>query len=190
MKKILIILFVTVAGLTVSAQDRNDKDYYYYDGIENRNGYNISPAQRQEIINIKKGIGRRYAAIGKDRSLSGYEKGQKKRELSLQIRKEIHDVLNSEQRGNWDKEHSSSSNTSFKEYNKNVDKIEREIDAIERKIDDMEDAYDRKIDAVEDDYRLPKAERKARKADLKAEKKAEKRRLKNEKQRLKDSRYY
>lgn len=177
-------------NLSISAQDRDDKDYYYYDGIENRNDYNISPSQRQQIIQIKKGIGRRYAAIGKDRSLSGYEKGQKKRELSRQIRREIYDVLNSDQRTNWDKSHSSTSTGSFNKFNQDADRIERNIDDLERRIDDMEDAYDRKIDAVENDYTLSKAERKYRKQQLKDEKKAKKREMKNEKQRLKDSRYY
>lgn len=190
MKKILIVLFMAAFCISVGAQDRNDKDFYYYDGIENNNSYNITPQQRQQIIQIKKGIGRRYAAIGRDRSLSGYEKGQKKRELSLQIRKEIYDVLNSDQRKNWDKNHSYDSKTSFKDYNKNVDNIEREIDAIDRKIDRMEDEYDRKIDAVENDRSLSKADMKYKKQALKDEKKAKKREMKAERQKLKDSRYY
>lgn len=192
MKKILALILIATFSLSISAQDKNDKDFYYYDGIENRSDYNISSSQRQQIIQIKKGIGRRYAAIGKDRSLSGYEKGQKKRELSKQIRKEIYDVLNSDQRSNWDKSRSSSSASvgSFNKFNQDVDRIERNIDDLERRIDDMEDAYDRRIDAVENDYTLSKSERKYRKQQLKDEKNAKKREMKNEKQRLKDSRYY
>lgn len=190
MKKILIALFITAFAVSMNAQDRDDKDYYYYNGIENNKLYNITPAQKQQIIQIKKGIGRRYAEIGRDRSLSGYQKGQKKRELSLQIRKEIYEILNSDQRINWDKNHPSNSKTSFKDYNTNVDNIEREIDAIDKRIDQMEDDYERRIDAVEDDYSLSKADRKYKKQALKDEMKAKKREMKAERQKLKDSRFY
>ena len=189
MKKTLVLLLVSLISLTTYAQEADDKDYYYYDGIENNKSMGITASQRKQIIEIKKGIGRRYAAIGRDRSLMGYEKGQKKRELSIQIRKEIYDVLNSDQRTNWDKNIKNSSE-SFTDFNKRYNKIERDIDAIEDHIDDLEDEYDRKIKAVERDGSLSKAERKYKKQSLKDQFKAEKRKLKGEKQNLKDSRVY
>lgn len=189
MNKTLILLLISIVSLTASAQHSSDKDYYYYDGIENHKDMGISAEQRRKIIEIKKGIGRRYAAIGRDRSLMGYEKGQKKRELSVQIRKEIYDVLNSNQRTDWDKSRSNSSE-SFTEFNKRHDKIEDNIDAIEDRIDDLEDEYEKRIKAVERDGSLSKAERKYKKESLKDQFKVEKKRLKREKEALKDSRYY
>lgn len=181
-----------VAALTVNAQDYDYyNDYHYYDGIEYNNGYGITPDQRNRIISIKKNAGYRFAAIGKDRSLSGREKGERKRALSIQIRREINDILNENQRRDWDSRTSSPSSSSYSSSsgytnNASLTDIENRIRAIEYQIKKEEREYDRRADEIDDNYLLPKEERKAQKRKLKNDWKYRKQELKDEKQRLKD----
>ena len=182
MKKALFILFAILVSYTGYAQDAKDT---YYDGIEYSKDLGITADQKRRIIAIKKTIGRRHAEIGKS-GLRGYEKGEAHRKLNMQIRKEINDILNENQRENWQKK---SPYTSYDKYEKYSD-VECQIDALEDKIDDMEDYYDRKIDALEDDYTMSKADRKYKKKQLKAERDAKKSEMKRQIKTLKNSRGY
>ena len=183
--KLLLLFTGLLLSFGLMAQSYNDN---YYDGIGNYGGVSITSKQREQIIQIKKNIGRRHAAIGKS-GLRGQAKGQAHRDLNMEIRKEIRAVLNSDQNTDWDKYRNGSSSTSSNS-SANAGYYYRggnsEIDAIEDKIDALENEYDRRIDAVEDDYSLPKSERKYRKQMLKDEMKSKKRELKREKQLLKD----
>lgn len=182
MKKILIAFLTTIISISAYSQNYKDNDYYYYDGVEKYQGFTITREQKNKIIAIKKSIGKRHAAIGRDSSLRGQAKGEAHRKLNQQIRKEIHDILDSSQRTEWD-------NYRKRSWTDESNSIERKLDAIEDKIDDLEDYYDDLIDQVEDDKSLSKAERKARKNDLKKEFNIKKEELKKEKEVLKSSRY-
>lgn len=195
MKQVFLIMTFVIAALTVNAQDYDYyNDYHYYDGIEYNNSYGITSDQRSRIIAIKKNAGYRFAAIGKDRSLSGREKGERKRALSMQIRREINDILNENQRRDWDNRVSSSNSSSSSSYanstgytnSASLTDIENRIRAIEYQIKKEEREYDRRADEIDDNYLLPKEERKAQKRKLKNEWKYRKQELKDEKQRLKD----
>lgn len=192
MKQFILTMTFLVAALTVNAQDYDYyNDYHYYDGIEYNNGYGITPDQRNRIISIKKNAGYRFAAIGKDRSLSGREKGERKRALSMQIRREINDILNENQRRDWDSRTSGPSSSSYSSSsgytnNASLTDIENRIRAIEYQIKKEEREYDRRADEIDDNYLLPKEERKAQKRKLKNDWKYRKQELKDEKQRLKD----
>lgn len=182
MKKIFILFLTAIISISAYSQNYKDNDYYYYDGVENYQGFTITREQKNKIISIKKNIGRRHAAIGKNSSLRGQAKGEAHRKLNQQIRKEIYDILDSSQRVKWDDYRS-------KSWTDENNSMERKLDAIENKIDDLEDYYDDLIDKVEDDKRLSKAERKERKNSLKKEFKAKKAVLEKEKEVLKNSRY-
>ena len=184
MRKILVLLIISLISLITQAQDYKDSDYYYYDGIENHNAIGISSEQKSKIISIKKSISKRHAAIGES-GLRGNEKGQAHRKLNREIRKEIDDILNSDQRIRWEKGRSSVHTERYSREYAN----EKEIDRLEDKIDDLEDYYEDLIDDIEDDKNLPKSVRKARKIELEAEMKAKKRELKRAKEILKDSKY-
>lgn len=179
MKKILVLLLICISSTAALAQDYKDSDYYYYDGVENYKGFTISSEQKSKIISIKKSIGKRHAAIGRDSSIRGAAKGAAHRKLNQQIRKEIDDILDASQRNKWE-DYRTSNNLWKNKWEKN-DRIERRKDAIEDKIDDLEDYYDDLIDAVEDDTRLSKSERKARKNALKQELKIKKKELERQK---------
>lgn len=183
MKRVFILVLISIITCTAYSQDYKDSDYYYYDGLENYKGFSITSDQKSKIISIKKNIGRRHAAIGRDSSIRGAAKGEAHRKLNRQIRQEIYDVLDSSQRGKWDTYRGSRT-----DWHSN-DRIERKIDNIEDQIDDLEDYYEKLIDQVEDNKSLPKDVRKARKNALKAELKSKKRDLKRQKETLKDSRY-
>lgn len=177
MKRILLILFTILISYAGYAQNAKDT---YYDGIESSKELAITPEQRSKIIAIKKTIGRRHAQIGKS-GLKGTEKSEAHRQLNMQIRKEINDILNESQRESWQKK----SNYSYEKYND----IERRIEVLEDKIDELEDYYDKKIDSVEDDYTLSKADRKSKKKQLKAERDAKIEELKKQIKALKYSRF-
>lgn len=184
MKKTLFTLLICFISISIFSQDYKDTDYYYYDGIEDINEIEISPSQKKAIIDIKKGIGKRHQQIGRDRSLSGYEKGQAHRKLNQQIRKEIDDILDSKQRTNWHKRKKNwdyKSSDSYRKWHRNNKRIE----AIEDQIDDIEDYYDDLIDEIEDDESIPKAERKALEKALEREMDAKIKELKRQKKALK-----
>lgn len=194
MKQFILTMAFVIASLTANAQDQNHdyyNDYHYYDGIEYNNAYGITPDQRNRIIAIKKNAGYRFAAIGKDRSLSGREKGERKRALSMEIRREINNILNENQRRDWDSRTSNPSSSSYSSSsgytnNASLTDIENRIRAIEYQIKKEEREYDRKADEIDDNYLIPKEERKAQKRKLKNDWKYRKQELKDEQQRLKD----
>lgn len=188
MKQVFLIMTFVIAALTVNAQDADYyKDYHYYDGIEYNNTYGITADQRSRIAEIKRNAGYRFAEIGRDRTISGREKGERKRALSLQIRKEISDILDENQKQSWDNHVSNRTTSNSPSTSRStLTDIENHIRAIERQIDKEEREYDRRADEIDDNYMLSKDERKAQKRRLKNEWKDRKQQLKDEKQRLKD----
>lgn len=176
MKKILTTLLFGLFIFTATAQDDNNYNDIYR-GIEKaENVLDLSQDQISKIKKLNREYAEKFKAIGKDRSLSGYEKGQKKRALAFQKRKDIDKILNKSQINQW------------------KSKYDRDDfdDIISDKYDDMldrlEDKYDDMIDRIEDNDRLSKSEKKARIKELKRQYKNEKEKLK-EKERQAKSRY-
>ena len=189
MKKILVFLLLCFTCIATYSQNYRDSDYYYYENIENSKEYGISAGQKAKIIEIKKSIGLRHAAIGKDRSIRGAAKGEAHRKLNKQIRKEIDEVLNISQRGKWHDDRTKDNKWKDDYYGWDDNrKIKKQLDALDDKIDDIEDHYEDKIDKVEDDKSLTKTERKALIKSLKQEMKAKKEELKDQKEKLKKER--
>lgn len=79
MKKLLFILLACVSFSNIYAQSNKDSYDTYYRGIENSNQIELKKEQVSKIKKIKREYGQKFAAIGKNRSLSGYEKGKQKR---------------------------------------------------------------------------------------------------------------
>lgn len=111
----------------------------------------LTPKQVSEIKDLKRQLRAEMQAIGRDSRLSGYEKGQKKRAVSIKYQKKINTIT-----GN--KNH-------YDQYTE---------DRHERK-------YEKKLDALERRSDLTEEQRKTRKKALKADYKAEKARYKNSK---------
>lgn len=111
----------------------------------------LTPKQVREIKDLKRQLRAEMQAIGRDSRLSGYEKGEKKRAVSIKYQKKINTIT-----GN--KNH-------YDQYTE---------DRHERK-------YEKKLDALERRSNLTEEQRKTRKKALKADYKAEKARYKNSK---------
>ncbi len=122
-----------------------------YDRTDQNGSGDLSPEQVREIKDLKRQLRAEMQAIGRDSRLSGYEKGQKKRAVSIKYQKKINTIT-----GN--KNH-------YDQYTE---------DRHERK-------YEKKLDALERRSDLTEEQRKTRKKALKADYKAEKARYKNSK---------
>ena len=168
MKKTLLLLLVSIFTFSVYAQDSNES--LYYQNIESSKDLGLTADQVARIKKLKKEVGPKFAAIGKDRTLSGYEKGQKKRALAEKHRAEIRAILTENQAQTWEQKYGTSSVK---------DIISDSYDA---KLDRLEDRYDAEKKAIERNDALSKDERKARIKVLKETYKAEKKALKSQKQ--------
>lgn len=174
MKKILLTLLFSITVMTLSAQDEFKG---IYDGIENaKNVLNLSGDQISKIKRINREYADKFRAIGKDRSLIGYAKGQRKKALALEKQQQIDKILNQNQINIWKEKYG---NSDLK------DTIE---DKYEDKLNKLEDKYDKLIDDIEDNDRLSKEQKKAQTKELKRKYKAEKEKLKQERE--KSESYY
>lgn len=175
MKKTLLILLVGIVTISASAQTTQDETPYK--GIESYRDLNLSTEQINKIKKLKREAGLEFAAIGKDRSLLGYEKGQRKRERAQKLRADIEEVLTKEQRSNWEKKHG--------EYTSLNDIKDKISDNFEKQSDVLETKYKADVKAVENNLTLSKEEIKAQKKSLKDNYKAEKKSLKEKRNRAK-----
>jgi len=177
MKRILLLLIISVFALGAYSQQPDVESYYR--GIESYKDLHLSSDQIARIKKLKREKGPRFAAIGRDRSLSGYEKGQRKRELAMKYRQEIRSILTENQSDMWENRYGKwSSEYSMKDVVS--DDFDDALDALERK-------YDAEEDAIENNYHLSKDQRKAQKKALKASYKAEKEALKARKKAAKNN---
>lgn len=164
MKKLLLIIaLASVSTLYASAQKASHNEGYQK--IQNEIG--LSTDQVSKIKQINREYGRKFEAIGKDRSIPGYEKGQRKRALARQKQEEIRKILGSNQIEKWESK-----------YHGNYDNRDILKDDIDEKIDRLEDRYEAQIDAIDDNPHLSKSEKKYQIKKLKDEFKAEKAKLK------------
>ena len=171
MKKYVVgLAFLMVTTLYAQQGQRNQQNSVDISELVDRSEtYGISLEQKEKLIARKRTIGREYAAINRDRSLSGYEKGLKKRKLSEQIRSDIRSILNDDQYQKWEY------------YQAKHDSHEVKKDALEEKIDRLEKEYEQDIKQIERQYKNDKYT-------LKREKNKRKSRYKTERQKLKDQR--
>ena len=136
--------------------------------IEQPEYFGISNTQKNKIISLKKKAGRDFESIGRNRNLTGYEKGAKKREVSLKLQNDVTSVLNGTQRNQWT------------EFYKKTDAQKR---AIDKQIDQLEDEYDADIKTIERKYSSDKTLMKSKKEERKTRYKKEKDLLKDSKNR-------
>ena len=170
----IFILSLAFLGLCLVGRAQDDNPY---EGLETSKNLSLSQKQISKIKELNKGIGKQFAAIGKDRSLTGREKGEKKRELALKHKQDIMNVLNPEQLAVWESK-----------YNKHNSGIKDNLtDALDDKLDALEKEYERAKKAIEKNESLSKYEKNARKDALKAKYTADKERLKEEKTNITNS---
>lgn len=169
MKRTILLSLFSVFTLLISAQSA---DHDYYKGLEHCSDLNLSADQVAKIRQLKREVGPKFAAIGKDRTLSGYEKGQKKRELALQHKAEIRKILTQDQINTWEAKHGKMSEG---EGIKNIIS-----DSYDAKLDALEDRYDADKKAIEKNRSLSKKERKEQLKSLKGTYKTEKESLKKQ----------
>lgn len=145
MKRILLLgaLLMCLQTNAQSSKKENVSDYEKSSSelLDRSEYYGLSPDQKNKIIERKKTIGWEYAAIGRDRSLNGREKGQKKRALSESFRNDINAILNESQITKWN------SQSTYK-YHQNIAK-----EKIEYKLEVLELEYDKDIKLIEHQYK-------------------------------------
>lgn len=173
MKKTLLLLLVSILTMSVYSQSYDSDVESYYKGIESYQDLHLTQEQIAKIKKLKREKGPKFAAIGKDRSLSGYEKGQRKRELAYKYRAEMQSILNASQVNIWEKRYGKlTPEQSMKDAIS--DDYEIRLDALERK-------YEADKETIEQNRQLDKSERKIKEKELKNAYKAEKERLKAQK---------
>lgn len=168
MKKILIFSFslLTISSFAQNGPNNNFGNVEVL--IERPDYYDISANQKNKIIALKRQASKDFERIGRDRSLSGYEKGRRKRQVSINLQTDINKILNQSQRNKWSK-------SDVSDYYK---------DRIDDRLDRLEDQYERDIDRIENKYSYDKNLMKRKKDARKAQYKRDKERLKNEKNRF------
>ncbi|MBK5720694.1 hypothetical protein JGH11_07395 [Dysgonomonas sp. Marseille-P4677] len=176
MRKTLLLLLISVFALCANAQTVDYENYYK--GIESYGDLYLSSDQISKIKELQRSVGPKFAAIGKDRSLSGYEKGQRKRELALKHRAQIRSILNANQINTLEKKYGT-----IHEGDRIKDVIS---DSYDDKLDALEKKFEAEEDAIDDNPYLSKAEKKARIKTLKYNYKKEKENLKNQKKATKN----
>lgn len=176
MKKMLLLFLVAVCSFGAKAQNA---DYDgYYQGLDTYKELNLSSDQIAKIKKLEREVGPKFAAIGRDRSTSGYEKGQRKRELAMKHRAQIRAILSDSQMDILEKKYGTI---------RNGDRIKDVVtDSYDDKLDALEDRFDAQEDAIKDDSRLDRYEKKARINALKQKYKADKAKLKAEKEAAKN----
>ena len=177
MKKTLLFVLLCVVNFSIYAQTTNNDNIY--NGIESHKSLNLSAEQVAKIKKLNQEISPKYAQIGKDRSLSGYEKGQKKRELALKHKAELQKILTTDQINILEKEYGSlSSEQGIK------DKIN---DSYDNKLKALEQRYKTEKNKIENDTKLSKQEKKDKIQSLKDVYKTDKQKLKKQKDAVKET---
>lgn len=176
MKKILILIFSVVLTTSVHSQQDSISDYYL--NLETSKELKLTKKQVAEIKRLKNEAKPKFEAIGKDRSLSGYEKGQRKHKLATQLRDDIKKILTPDQINAWEKKYGKLEqskgikNTATSNIDTQINKIEQE--------------YDADIKKIMDDYTLNKDQKKEKEKKLKEKYKREKKALKEKKKEVKE----
>jgi hypothetical protein len=91
----------------VNAQQGNTKDKAELGGsgiselLEKKDYYGLSEEQVEKIKQTKESLAKEFRAIGQDNSLSGKEKGLKKKTLAQNFKNDINKILSQEQQTLW-----------------------------------------------------------------------------------------
>ncbi|MFV0143033.1 hypothetical protein [Empedobacter falsenii] len=86
MKKFLIFGFALFTMSSYAQNRPNDGNNRNVDVlIERSDYYGISSSQKNKIIALKKQASKDFERVGRDRNLSGYEKGRRKKRDFLQF---------------------------------------------------------------------------------------------------------
>lgn len=176
MKKILVLFFITTLTTVLHAQQSDSLNYYK--NLETTQELKLTSKQIMEIKKLKREAGSKFAAIGKDRTLSGYEKGQKKRELAIQLRENIQKILTTDQVNLWEQKYGKI------KYGQGVKNTA--ADNIDDLLDSLEDKYEAEIKSIENNASLSNDQKKSQKKVLKENYKKEKNELKKKKEEIKD----
>ncbi|QLL59257.1 MULTISPECIES: hypothetical protein [Empedobacter] len=164
MKKFLIFGFALFTMSSYAQNRPNDGNNRNVDVlIERSDYYEISSSQKNKIIALKKQASKDFERVGRDRNLSGYEKGRRNREISYNLQRDIDKILNDNQRYKW-------SNSHRDDYYK---------DRIDNRLERLEDEYERDIKRIERNYSYDKNLMKRKKEIRKSQYKRDKERLKN-----------
>lgn len=177
MKKILLLLFVLASSSFIYAQTADEP--LYYNNIEVYKDLQLSSKQTAEIRELKRDAKKQFQAIGRDRTISGYEKGQRKRALALKHKADIEKILTQNQINAFENKYGKLSK----------DKGLKDVigDTYEQKLDVLEKRYEAEKDAIEDNDNLSKSDKKARLETLKDTYKSQKESLKREKKSAKNA---
>lgn len=178
MRKFTFALIICVFTISMQAQTQTNVPIPYL-GIESQTDLNLTKEQIAKIKKLNSEIGPKFAEIGKDSSLSGREKGQKKRALALKHKADIQSILTANQIALWEKKYGKMSDDKGIKDNM-TDNYDTRLKALERK-------YEKDKEAIEDNDSLSKDVKKARKKALKEAYKIEKEKLKAEKDNVKES---
>lgn len=176
MKKTLLLLLISTFTLYLNAQTIDSENYYK--GIESYADLHLSSDQISKIKELQREVGPKFAAIGRDRSLSGYQKGQKKRELAMSHRAKIRSVLNNDQIAILEKKYGT-----IAEGERIRDVVSDDYDD---KLDALEKRFDVEKDAIKNNSNLSEDEKKTRVKSLKDDYKMEKDALKKQKKAAKN----
>lgn len=175
--KLILLTGISLFTLSFSAcaqQNGTEKEStaIYTDSLKHDQALGLTAQQEEKISAINKSVGAKFEAIGRNSSLSGYQKGQKKRELALQHKKEIFSVLTAEQQKIW-----------IEKYGNERASIKDNVtDRADQALDKLEERYDADKKSIEEDNSLSKGEKKIRLEKLKNNYKNEKERLKETKE--------
>lgn len=170
-----LILFAHIClfmiGFTACAQQNESNKgntAIYTDSLSQDQDLGLTPEQKEKIRTINRNIDSKFEEIGRNVSLSGYEKGQKKRALALQHKKEIFNILTAEQKRTWEQKYGHEKG-SIK--NKVTNHFDQELEKLENR-------YEADKKTIEQDRSLSKSEKKTRLEKLKNNYKNEKEKLK------------
>lgn len=182
MKKIIITFCLCSFMLTSYGQKTQSDDYYK--GIEYYENLKLTTEQKSSIKKVNQEMASQFAAIGKDRTLSGYEKGQKKRALSIKKQEAIQKILTENQKKIWEdgvKANSDKASSGDTTLRKSIS------DKYDSSLDKLNDKYEADKDKIENNQNLTKEEKKAQTKALKEAYKIQKEKMKKEKKEVKDN---
>lgn len=177
MKKILLLLFILASSSATYAQTGDES--LYYNNIEVYKDLQLSSGQAAQIKELKREVKKQFQAIGRDRTISGYEKGQRKRALALKHKSDIEKILTKNQINTFEYKYGKMS--------KNDGLKDIIGDTYEHKLETLEKRYEAEKEAIEDNDNLSKSEKKVRLESLKDTYKSQKESLKREKKSAKSA---
>lgn len=178
MKRNLFIIVFSLVSIVLFAQNV-DENIIYYRFLETDNELGLTADQIAKIKKLNDDVAPKFELIGRDDSLSGREKGQRKREIAVMHKKEIKCILSPEQFDIWEKKYGRANN------GEGIKKIfANNIDA---KLISLEEKYKNDVKNVDNNPLLNKNDKNEQKRVLKNRYKVDKQRLKDQKQTVKNS---